>query len=807
MFYIYFINSPKFCYNQIYYKRTINKEKLFLINRKSFLKNIKENDTIRNNHKINIDEQKNNKKTRVTSYIFSKFSHIFNEKNNFLKRKNINFLENFSIHKDLKKKKIALLKAYKKKQRYLNFSKNYLINEKNKLKYKKVCVYNNYLNVKKNKNNNILKKNYSSEENSNKNNIYNGNKSKYYLNENDKSSKNVHDGYASSDSVNYILNENTLVENNTNFENKDMNEKIDNNTNYSFIFDTNDEYDPNKFLNVLYFLIEKKIDINDYIEKELNRRMTYFIKKCNDIKMIFLLLHTMNKLVCINNLINKLHDHIYKIQDSELLSIFVRILINSNYQNKNLLFFILNKLKENINLNICSTLTVSNAFYSYSTLYQRNLIDLEQIPLQQIIQIISNYYSSFSYIQLLEIVDVFQNFKFINKDTDKILYKSVSNLFYNIGNYFINNDIIKSLKFKNIKELMYSYAKNKIYHEKLFLYLYPPLLEYIRKLNHNIIRNKFYTFLNVKDSDKSDLNEKLTNKIKLDDSIKNEKEQKDIKNNLFHDDNKILNKNYELIIDASKNVTDILYSFSKFNMYIDELYNEVLLFMQNFYKYIDCSNMSQCLISFTKTNCNISMLLSKIHYDKFNVNSNYNNFFRYASSIDLMNFLLAFSRNLYFEKDVYNIISELLLKGKIYSLEASDLINIIHAYSKIYYIDEKLFLTVDNIICSRLDRNDNYLTTELAIKYLNACAKLSYKNEKIIYKTIEILHRYNFANIKIFDLFKVLKSIKKLNLSFESLESYIKMIAPNYAFDFSKYTNYYYKTTKDIHIRKKKWIW
>ncbi|CRG99340.1 conserved Plasmodium protein, unknown function [Plasmodium relictum] len=802
MFYNYFINSPKFCYNQIYYKRSINNKKLFLKNKKNLLEYIKENDTIRN---LNTNHQQKNKELNGISFVLRKFSRILKQKNNFLKRININSFKNIFIYNNLKRrKKIFLFKVYKKPQKYFNFSKNYFINEKNKLIYKKLYRCGNYLNVN-NKNNNVLKENHSNEKFSKENNTLNTTKN--YLNENDKNSKNTEDVYATSDDMNSIFNENILVENNKNFQNNDLNEKLNNNIINSCMSKSNGEYDPNKFLNMLYFLIEKKTDINEYIEEEMNRIMAYFIKECKDIKMIFLLLHTMNKLVCINNLIKMLHTNIYKLEDSELLSIILRILINSNHQNKNLLFFILNKLKENINLSTCSTLTISNAFYSYSTMYKRNLINLEEIPLQQLIQIISNYYSSFSYIQLLEILDVFQNFKFSKKNSDKTLYKGVANLFFNIGNYFINKDIIKLLNFKNIKELMYSYAKNKMYHEKLFLYLYPTLLKFIRKHNHDLIKNKFDIFLNNENFDKNDMNEKLRNKIKPDDSIQNEKKKRDIKNDFFDDKNNILNKNYELIIDASKNVTDILYSFSKFNMYIDELYNEALLFLQNFYKYIDCSNLSQCLISLTKINCNISLLLSKIHYDKFNINSNYNHFFKYASCIDLMNFLLSFSRNLYFEKDVYNILSELLLKGKIYSLEASDLINIIHAYSKIYYIDKKLFLTVDNIICSRLDNNDNYLTTELAIKYLNASAKLSYKNEKIIYKIIEIIHKNNFANIKIFDLFKVLKSVKKLNLSFESLESHIKMIAPNFTFDFSNYTNYYYKSTKDIHMRKKKWIW
>ncbi|SOV84298.1 conserved Plasmodium protein, unknown function [Plasmodium sp.] len=108
-----------------------------------------------------------------------------------------------------------------------------------------------------------------------------------------------------------------------------------------------------------------------------------------------------------------------------------------------------------------------------------------------------------------------------------------------------------------------------------------------------------------------------------------------------------------------------------------------------------------------------------------------NHFLAHSTSINLMNYLLSYSRNLFLEKRVYNIISYNLLKNdKIYSLNSLDLINIFHAYSKIYYIDKKLFQKIDLIILQRLDANKYYLTIDLAIKYINSVAKLSYKNEK-----------------------------------------------------------------------------
>ncbi|SOV84299.1 conserved Plasmodium protein, unknown function [Plasmodium sp.] len=132
------------------------------------------------------------------------------------------------------------------------------------------------------------------------------------------------------------------------------------------------------------------------------------------------------------------------------------------------------------------------------------------------------------------------------------------------------------------------------------------------------------------------------------------------------------------------------------------------------------------------------------------------------------------------------IVRYYLNNDKIYSLNSLDLINIFHAYSKIYYIDKKLFQKFDLIILQRLDANKYYLTIDLAIKYINSTNHLH--------------------NIKIIHLFKLLKSIKKLNISYQTLEKHIQMIAPNITLDFANYLNYYYKAKKDIHVRKKKWI-
>ncbi|VTZ68351.1 heptatricopeptide repeat-containing protein, putative [Plasmodium chabaudi chabaudi] len=574
-----------------------------------------------------------------------------------------------------------------------------------------------------------------------------------------------------------------------------------------------------KFLNVLYRLIKiskkKKNFMNENIEDGLNRRMLYFIKNEKDMRITFLLLHTLNKLVCINNLIkNNLNDDIYKITDSELLSIVLRILVNSFYQDNQMLFHIMNKLKENIMLGTCTTLAISNAFYSYSMLYKRNMIEFENVPLQEITQIISNYYTCFSNIELCEILECYGiilaskrvkeiNYEQTDNNTttnktkecvkDKSFHKNCSKLFFNVGNYFINNDIKKNFNFHNLIKLIYSYAKCKIYHEKLFLYLYPNLLKNIKHYNEDIMRKKVFE----------------SYKINSNTSLGGENMDKEQSNN-FPSLDFLINNNEqrEIIMNMTKSVTHILYSYSKFNMHIDELNNEILLFLQHMYSYMDYTDLAQCLISLTKINCNINILLSKVHYSHFNVNSNYIYLFKNCTSIDLMNYLLCFSRNLYMKKDVYNILAELFINNnKIYILEPTDLVNIIYAYSKIYYIHNKLFTIVDNILISRLDRNQNYLSPHLAIKYINSCAKISYKNDNIIYKIVEIAHKNNFQNIQIFDLFKLLSSSKKLNLNFKTLENHIQMISPNFTLDSATYKNFYYKAHKDIHVRKKKWIW
>ncbi|CXI31807.1 conserved Plasmodium protein, unknown function [Plasmodium berghei] len=583
-----------------------------------------------------------------------------------------------------------------------------------------------------------------------------------------------------------------------------------------------------KFLNVLYRLIKiskkKKNIMNENIENGLNRRMVYFIKNEKDMRIIFLLLHTLNKLVCINNLIkHNLNDDIYKITDSELLSIVLRILVNSFYKDNKMLSNIMNKLKENIVLGTCTPLTISNTFYSYSILYKRNMIEFESMPLQEIIQIISNYYTCFSNIELCDILECFgiilaskktkeiiyeqidDNVRYDKlRETikqDKIFHKNYSKLLLNVGNYLINNDIKKNVNFHNLIKLIYSYAKCKIYHENFFLYLYPTLVKNIKYYNEDIMRKKVFESYKINMNCNTNLDgDKKEDNVNID---------KD-KNSKFPSLYFLINNNEqnEIIMNMTKNVTYILYSYSKFNMHIDELNNEILLFLQNMYTYMDYTYLSQCLISLTKINCNINILLSKIHHSHFNVNSNYIYLFRNCTSIDLMNYLLSFSRNLYMKKDVYNILAELFINNnKIYTLGHTDLVNIIYAYSKIYYIHNKLFTIVDNILISRLDINQNYLSPQLAIKYINSCAKISYKNDNIIYKIVEIAHKNNFQNIQIFDLFKLLSSSKRLNLNFKTLENHIQMISPNFTLDSPTYQNFYYKASKDIHVRKKKWIW
>ncbi|GAW80195.1 hypothetical protein, conserved [Plasmodium gonderi] len=567
------------------------------------------------------------------------------------------------------------------------------------------------------------------------------------------------------------------------------------------------EYASHMLLNTLYELIERKIDINENTAEELNEQMNNIIEGEKDLKMIFLLLHTMNRLVCIHKYVKKLSPKIYKVQDSELLSIILRITVNSHYKDNELFHFILTKLKEHIKLGTCTTLAISNSLYSYANMYKRNLIQMQDnIPIDEIIQIIMNYYNSFSFVQLLEIIDACSYFssskeELLNEKTKNIgkdrLQKSLAKLLTKIGNYFISMNIGKTVPFKNIKEVVYSYAKCKIYHEKLLLHLYPPILKSIKGYNLDISRRH-----------------ELCNKYMERNITLEEDHERDIIVNGMHTNGEKLKQtervdDQKVIHEAVKDVTTILYAYSKFYMYIDELYNEILLLLQHVYKYMNCSELSQCLISLSKLHCNIRILLSKVHMERFNIQGNlYRNFFACCTPFDLMNFLLSFSKNLYFEKGVYDVIADLLIREKkIYSLEADDLINIIHAYSKVYYLDSKVFSMVDKILCERIDNNSNYLSPEQAIKYLNSCAKLLYKNENIIYKIIEIIHKKNFINIQIFDLFKILKSAKRLNLSFQRLETHIRMLVPNLTFDFSTYRNHYYRDPKDLHMRKKKWVW
>lgn len=616
--------------------------------------------------------------------------------------------------------------------------------------------------------------------------------------------------------------------------------------------------EPNEFLTILYTMLKNKTIIDKCIKDVLSQKMNLYIKTCNDIQMVFLLLYTLNKLMCTNNLIKMLHERIYKVEDAETVSIILRILINCSYFNKPLFSFLLDKLKDSINLHICTTLTISNTIFSYSILYKRSILQLNEIPLQGIIQIISDHYSSFSDIQLWEIISCLQHFKFRKEKTEKDLYRCVNYLFAVCGDYFINKEIVRRWSFKQIKKIIYSYAKNKIYHEKLFLFLYPFLLSHIKKYNKDAIRYKWKIPFNNINNANNDNNVTHDNnattiyeEIQVDDPNELDESEKVATNNKvqYLTTTNVINKNdmnlNTEINDAIQNVCDTLYAFSKFHMYIDELYNEILLFLHNFYKYIDCSNLSQCLISLTKVNCNIKILLSKIHHDKFHTNLSMEtetkaetetktktetkteiktekekktqtdinivkdktwNYFKYAHSTDLINFLLSFSRNLYFEKEVYDILSKLLQK-KLVFLEPPDLINIVHAYSKVYYVDEHLFFLTDKILCSKLESDPDCVSVEMAMKYLNGCAKLSYKNEKLLYKMVEIIHKTNFVDMKIYDLFHILKSTKQLGISFDNLEQYIKTIVSNYNIDFSRKNNFYYKTEKEMHMRRKKWVW
>ncbi|SOV78858.1 conserved Plasmodium protein, unknown function [Plasmodium reichenowi] len=595
-----------------------------------------------------------------------------------------------------------------------------------------------------------------------------------------------------------------------------------------------------------YYVDEKNKLYNQYNDKDLCNNIIDVIKNEKNIKTTFLILHTVNKIMCINKYIPYIYNDILLIEDTEILSIILRVLTNSFYDDKKLLFILMNKLKESIILGTSSNLTISNTFFCYSNLYTRGIINKNDIPLEHILGIVINYYDTFSSVQLVEILSNFEHYDFVkdkrcelvkekddlieiendhtsdisnnddnnnNKNNDgdiiKRLKKLRAKLFHKVANHFIQHNIIKELSTKEKIDLIYAFSKNKIYHEKIFLSSFEYLLKIIKGYNKDIINNKFsYLFeKGIKDEHmkKGNCYNIRNENHNIDNTnLKNEEiDKKDI--------SRFINK--EVLNDAIKNITNILYSYSKFNIYIDELYNEILLFLQYFYKYMDCSILSKCLISLTKVNCNINILLYKIYKEKLDDKmikvKNDDHFLAHCSSIHLMNYLLSYSRNLFLEKGVYNIISYYLLKNdKINSLNSLDLINIFHAYSKIYYIDKKLFQKVDHILLQRLEANKYYLTIDLAIKYINAVSKLSYKNIHIIYKIMEIIYQtHNLHNIKIIHLFKLLKNIKKLNISYEILQKHIQMIAPNITLDFANYQNCYYKAKKEIHVRKKKWIW
>ncbi|GAB65706.1 hypothetical protein PCYB_072080 [Plasmodium cynomolgi strain B] len=554
----------------------------------------------------------------------------------------------------------------------------------------------------------------------------------------------------------------------------------------SFVQRTTKESASSQFLKTLYGLIGEKRDISEETANDLIEQMNEIIKMEKNLKMVFLLLHTMSKLVCIHELVGKLSSEIVKVKDSELLSIILRIMVNCHYKDGTLLHILVTKLKEHIKLGTCTTLAISNSFYSFAYLYRKNLIHLEDIPMGEIIQIV----------ELFEIIEASPHFSFskeksgngkVNQNqTDKAyqqhVNKNLTKLLHKVGNYLVGENVAKTAPFKQIKTILYSYAKVKTYHEKLLLHLYPPILKRIKGYNEDLRRGHELG------------NYSRGEGVSPEACAESAEEQKETP---------------QLISEASQNVTDVLYSYSKFSMYIDELYNEILLLLQHVYKHMGCSELSQCLISLTKVHCNVRILLSKVHMERFNVQVKfYRNFFANCTPIDLMNYLLSYSKNLYFEREVYDIIGDFFLRErKINSLEGNDLINIIHAYSKIYYLNGKVFSAVDNILCARLDNNSNYLSPEEAIKYLNSCAKLSYKNEKMISRIVEIIHRSNFVNIEIFELFKLLKSVKRLHVPFDRLETHIRMLVPNVTFDFGTYSNHYYRAPKDLHVRRKKWVW
>ncbi|EKX73283.1 conserved hypothetical protein [Theileria equi strain WA] len=169
----------------------------------------------------------------------------------------------------------------------------------------------------------------------------------------------------------------------------------------------------------------------------------------------------------------------------------------------------------------------------------------------------------------------------------------------------------------------------------------------------------------------------------------------------------------------------------------------------------------------------------------------------------ITNLYTGFSRFNHRDEKLYKLLATIVAKEEVLAeFKIQDLVAIIHAYSRLYIVDEHLFSTIEEVLIKSRDLN-----THLATKLLNAFAKLDYCNAKTQNLILECINLGDLDTI--LELQKLRLSVAKLGLYFPELDEKLSGVTP----EEGKLPRIVWRSCSSPrirrfqHVRKRKWTW
>lgn len=182
-----------------------------------------------------------------------------------------------------------------------------------------------------------------------------------------------------------------------------------------------------------------------------------------------------------------------------------------------------------------------------------------------------------------------------------------------------------------------------------------------------------------------------------------------------------------------------------------------------------------------------------------------------ASNQELGALAMAFGKLQAQDGDLFSKVGEAYLRRTAPSFteeSCENLINIIHAFTKVHVWHQRLFKQIGDTLVDRAEE----VNIRMLVRYLHAVAKIDYQMPPHLrHCIVEKLQAEKMKELGVFDLLKLSTAVRRLGIQVSSLETLVKTVLPNESDavreSMGTRKRPVQKKRKMQSTRKRKWTW